>query len=269
MMDKIIIQIYEVQEPLEAEKLIDAGVDHIGSVLVSEKNWKQPGLLDTMRVVCDSHSKSSLIPLFGSRDSIFRVLEYYQPDIVHFCEDLTEAEGAPGRIQGFVVLQRQIKERFPEIQIMRSIPIPEPGKEDGFSVMKLAEIFESVSDFLLTDTHLGVEQGAVSEQQPVSGFVGITGRICDWEKAGELARKSRIPVILAGGLSPDNVAQGIIQVRPAGVDSCTGTNEIDSQGNPVRFKKDLNRVRRFVKEVRRLESKNRARKQRSAATVSP
>jgi len=266
MMGKIIIQIYEVQEPLEAESLIETDVDHIGSVITSEESWRQPGILDTMRVICDSPSKSSLIPLFSNKDSIFRVLDYYQPDIVHLCEDLAEATGSSGRIETLVLQQQQIKEWFPEIKIMRSIPIPEPGKEDRISIMKLAGIFEPVSDFFLTDTLLGSESGTVSEKQPVSGFVGITGITCDWEKAKELVQKSRIPVILAGGLSPDNVSEGIIQVMPAGVDSCTGTNEIDSRGKSVRFKKDFNRVRRFVKEVRRLESENRMQQRKFAVT---
>jgi phosphoribosylanthranilate isomerase len=103
----------------------------------------------------------------------------------------------------------------------------------------------------------------------VSGFIGITGRICDWKKAGELVQKSRIPVILAGGLSPDNVAQGIMQAMPEGVDSCTGTNEMDSRGRPVRFKKDMNLVRRFVKEVRRMESESQVQKRQSAAVAGP
>jgi len=268
-MGKITIQIYEVQEPREAENLIEADVDHIGSVLLSGESWKQPGILDTIQVVRDSSSKSSLILLFSGLDSIFRALDYYQPDIVHFCEDLAEASGFPGRIHAFVMMQRQIQERYPEIQIMRSIPIPESGKESRFSVMELSEMFEPVSDFFLTDTYLGGASAVVPGNQPVSGFIGITGRICDWGKAGELVQKSRIPVILAGGLSPDNVAQGIMQVMPEGVDSCTGTNEMDSRGRPVRFKKDMKRVRRFVKEVRRMESEAQVQKRHSAAVAGP
>ena len=42
-------------------------------------------------------------------------------------------------------------------------------------------------------------------------------------------------------------------VKPFGVDSCTRTNEVDSTGRPVRFKKDLERVKAFVREVRRAE----------------
>jgi len=91
--------------------------------------------------------------------------------------------------------------------------------------------------------------------QPVQGFIGITGRCCDWDVAAELAAQSPIPVILAGGISPDNVAAGIRQVRPAGVDSCTGTNRRDAGGRPVRFKKDLEKVRQLVAAVRRAEAK--------------
>jgi hypothetical protein len=41
-MQRIIVQIYEVQTPLEAEDLIELDVDHIGSVIVSEDHWKLP-----------------------------------------------------------------------------------------------------------------------------------------------------------------------------------------------------------------------------------
>jgi phosphoribosylanthranilate isomerase len=50
-------------------------------------------------------------------------------------------------------------------------------------------------------------------------------------------------VILAGGLSPENVAEAIQSVRPWGVDSLTHTNRSLPGGG---FRKDLERVRRFV-----------------------
>ncbi|MEX1326751.1 MAG: hypothetical protein AB1Z29_08115, partial [Desulfobacterales bacterium] len=89
--------------------------------------------------------------------------------------------------------------------------------------------------------------------QPVPGFVGITGQQCDWETAANLVMSCRVPVILAGGISPDNVAEGIRRVRPAGVDSCTRTNALDKKGVPIRFKKDLQQVRRLVSAVRETE----------------
>jgi phosphoribosylanthranilate isomerase len=58
---------------------------------------------------------------------------------------------------------------------------------------------------------------------------------------------------LAGGLSPENVYDALIEVRPAGADSCTKTNKEDKKGNPIRFKKDFDKIKRFVEEVRRCE----------------
>jgi len=37
------------------------------------------------------------------------------------------------------------------------------------------------------------------------------------------------------------------------VDSCTRTNATDRSGRPVRFKKDLKKVRRFIEEARRAD----------------
>ncbi len=60
-------------------------------------------------------------------------------------------------------------------------------------------------------------------------------------------------MILAGGITPDNAFDGIMQVMPAGVDSCTGTNALDSKGCSIRFKKDLEKVKHMVDEARRAE----------------
>ena len=90
-------------------------------------------------------------------------------------------------------------------------------------------------------------------QQPVNGFIGITGKVCDWDIAAELVADSPIPVILAGGLSAQNVFAGIRQVHPAGVDSCTETNARNPDGSSIRFKKDPQRVKEFIEEVRRAE----------------
>ena len=85
---RLIVQVYEIQTPLEAEGLIELDVDHIGSVILSEEQWMLPRLKDTVQVIKSTTAKSSLIPLFNNPDSVLRTLEYYQPDIVHFCEAL-------------------------------------------------------------------------------------------------------------------------------------------------------------------------------------
>lgn len=52
------------------------------------------------------------------------------------------------------------------------------------------------------------------------GVRGGTGHTVDWAMAGEIAR--RRAVILAGGLTPENVARAVAEVRPFAVDACSG-----------------------------------------------
>lgn len=52
--------------------------------------------------------------------------------------------------------------------------------------------------------------------------LGGTGRLHDWETSRLIVEETRLPVFLAGGLRPRNVAEAIARVRPWGVDVCTG-----------------------------------------------
>jgi phosphoribosylanthranilate isomerase len=252
MTRRILTQIYEIQTPAEAEALVALGVDHVGSVIVSATAWKQPAIKQTLRFIDSTPARSSLILLYQDKQRIFSSLDYYRPDILHFCELLIDpmTRQPIGDVVHFCLdLQSAVRERFPEIKIMRSIPIPESGRADGFSVMSLAKLFEPMSDYFLTDTFI-VDTG-MGRDQPVSGFVGITGKTCDWVHAGILVAHSRIPVFLAGGLSPENVYEGVLRIRPAGVDSCTLTNALGEDGQPIRFRKDMDKVKRFIEEARR------------------
>jgi phosphoribosylanthranilate isomerase len=251
----MIIQIYEIQTPVEADQMIALGVDHVGSVLLSKDQWQDARLYETVRLVQASGSKSSLIPLFTDVDTISRALDYYQPDIIHFCEILPSARNNPASLNAVIARQQTIKTSYPEIEIMRSIPIGRQGCGDHELPLTLGALFEPWSDWFLTDTLIGKGAGADDQDQPVAGYVGITGRTCDWDIAHRLVRRSRIPVILAGGIGPDNVAAGILRVRPAGVDSCTLTNAVSEGGQPRRFKKDPQKVETMIRNARKAASK--------------
>jgi phosphoribosylanthranilate isomerase len=252
-MCRVIVQIYEVQTPAEAEEMISLNIDHIGSVILDEMKWKVGSLKDTVDLVRGSDARSSLIPLFSNLDSILRLLDYYQPDIIHFCEDIGTRMNDNYFMEHLIKNQVHVKEKFPEIMVMRSIPVVPAGGQNFSLTLESARIFETASDYFLTDTFLVKEKAPLSAQQPVNGFIGITGKPCNWEIAARLVRHSNIPVILAGGISADNVYDGITQVRPAGVDSCTETNVPGRDGQPIRFRKDACRVKRLVDEVRRAE----------------
>lgn len=73
---------------------------------------------------------------------------------------------------------------------------------------------------------------------------GGTGHTADWSIAAKLAR--RYPILLAGGLTPENVAAAIQQVKPWGVDVSSGVEM--SPG-----KKDAKKMRTFVKRCRQVD----------------
>jgi phosphoribosylanthranilate isomerase len=70
---------------------------------------------------------------------------------------------------------------------------------------------------------------------------GGTGQTVDWTLAQEVARSS--PIVLAGGLTPANVAEAIARVRPYGVDVSSGVEL--SPG-----KKDHDKVKAFIHAAR-------------------
>ncbi len=258
-MTKTIIQIYEVQKPKEAEALIELGVNHVGCVLVAQEKWKHASIRKTIQIVRESGGRSGLIPIMKDPVKIFQALDYYQPDFVHFCEALSPFPGDQATVvrefDALFSLQVDVKDRFPQIDIMRSLSVPQPGIDPGGdmqkNILRFAELFSPFSDYFLIDTLIG--HPANPGAQPVAGYVGITGVTCDWAIAGKVIEASPIPVILAGGLADDNVYDAVVGLKPAGVDSCTRTNALDKNGRPVRFKKDMKKVRRFVEEIRRAD----------------
>ncbi|MBW2708739.1 MAG: hypothetical protein JRD04_05580 [Deltaproteobacteria bacterium] len=253
----IIVQIYEIQTPQEAEKCIELGVDHLGSVILSRDEWRLPLLREAVGLTEKTPHKSSMIPLFRDPDTVYRVLDYYRPDYIHFCDALTDENGGIKGLEKLIEFQTAVKRKFPEIGIIRSIPIPQKGISPDFPSLEMAEAFEHTSDIFLTDTW--------REDAPVEGFIGITGEPVDRETAQALVLQSTIPVILAGGLSPENVQDALTSVKAAGADSCTLTNRVDPSGSSIRFEKDFGRVSDFVKAVREVATLLREEKEEKSA----
>lgn len=88
-----------------------------------------------------------------------------------------------------------------------------------------------------------LDSGRPSAETPE---LGGTGRTHDWAVSAKFVRKSKRPVFLAGGLTADNVGEAIEQVRPFGVDVCSG---VRTDG-----KLDKDKLHAFVAAVRAMDA---------------
>lgn len=82
----------------------------------------------------------------------------------------------------------------------------------------------------------------------VPGEFGGTGQLIDLDLAAEcVASNPQIPIVLSGGLTPDNVAAAASRVRPYALDVASG---VECDGEPRR--KDAGRMRAFLSAARRI-----------------
>jgi phosphoribosylanthranilate isomerase len=109
---------------------------------------------------------------------------------------------------------------------------------------------------VLPDAYKAVRIGSATDVAQARGFAGVrlladakvdgalggTGHSFDWSLVGELARER--PLLLAGGLRPDNVARAVESVRPFGVDTASGVENEDAR------RKDPEKTRAFVRAAR-------------------
>jgi phosphoribosylanthranilate isomerase len=81
---------------------------------------------------------------------------------------------------------------------------------------------ESLAEAIAVSPHVNALLLDSGNQNLPIKELGGTGRTHDWSLSARIVRSVPMPVFLAGGLRPDNVAAAIAQVRPYGVDVCSG-----------------------------------------------
>ncbi len=112
----------------------------------------------------------------------------------------------------FDELNALIAELHPDVVQLHGHETPEYAKSvTGAEVWKA---FNLNSEAVLTEAE------AFPCAMVVADSGGGTGRPCRWDLAEKLARKR--PVMLAGGITPENVREAVAQVRPAGIDVSGG-----------------------------------------------
>lgn len=127
---------------------------------------------------------------------------------------------------------RRLKQASP-VQVWQTLPIPARPEQDALAadtMRRLECMQEAGTDAVVIDTL-------------VCGKKGGTGQTCNWAIAKSVVQSATIPVFLAGGLTPRNVADAVAAVRPFGVDVSSGV-----ETTPGR--KDREKVAMFIRQAR-------------------
>jgi phosphoribosylanthranilate isomerase len=217
------VQIYTMQTPDEARAVAASGVDHLG---LTPSDRGLPGEIDfaTARAICEAVGSSAVkvaLSVESDLEAIEAMVRAVRPDVLHLC-------GLAGEVSPDAV--RKLRTRLPGLAIMQAVSVAGP------EAIQTALEYQEVAEYLILDT----------QAADIAG-IGASGQTHDWNISREIVRRVRIPVILAGGLSPENVAAAVRAVQPWGVDSLTHTNRSLPGGG---FVKDLERVRQFVAAAR-------------------
>jgi phosphoribosylanthranilate isomerase len=221
----MLVQIYEISSPQEARALAELGVDHIG-VLVGDGSFPREQSVDRARLIFSAISppaKGVALLLSADVRLIEEVVSELKPAILHL--------GASTDLLTPSMVHR-LKQRCGALTVMRSIPVVD---EESIAI---ARSYAGTADMLLLDSH-----------RPGDVQIGAHGVTHSWDIDRKIVERVGVPVIIAGGLGPDNVTDAIRAVQPAGVDSKTKTDKDDGSHT-----KDLQKVRRFVARAKSLQA---------------
>jgi phosphoribosylanthranilate isomerase len=218
----MVVQIYGVMHPDDGALVASLGADQVG-VVVGERDtaWDAVTVEAANRIfdAVDDNVTKVALTLSADATEIESVIEGVRFDLLHLAAGIERV--SPDSVA-------ELKRCHPELRVIRTIPVTGP------EAIQAAVGFQDVADYLLLDS-----------RDPDTQVVGATGRRHDWGLSTRIVSTVRRPVILAGGLSPDNVRDAITTVHPWGVDSNTLTSRSDD-----RTRKDPERVRRFIEAAR-------------------
>ena len=121
---------------------------------------------------------------------------------------------------------RLIRAALPHLKLIRAVHVTGP------EAVTRARALERHVDAIILDTY-----------DPATGRSGATGKMHDWTISRQIVGGVRVPVILAGGLTPDNVVEAIRAVSPWAVDVHTGIEDPDGTRNLIKLRSFIMRAK--------------------------
>jgi phosphoribosylanthranilate isomerase len=239
------VKICGIRSPEDIELAALSGADAVGFItevpvesprkLASEMAAslvsKVPGYLDSVLVIMPENSARAL-----------ELIEKVSPDVVqiHSMLSLPELEILREKtdipiIKTLSLPAQEETEKIPEKGAEKNAINAEKSTEESILIFDLQEQVRQLEEADVVDSIL-LDTGK-------AGKPGGTGCVHDWALSRRIVRETRLPLILAGGLKPENVQEAIKVVSPYAVDTASG---VETSG-----RKDVVKVKKFIEEVRR------------------
>jgi len=196
------VKVCGLMREIDVKACMESGVDALGFVVeypVSVPwNLTRERAKKLMSLVYPFVSR--VLVTSGDLSKIVELVEFLKPDVLQL-----HGEEDPS-------LVRRIVERLREegVRVIKALSVDvsrQPAVEDLLS--KAIELQDCGIDALVLDSK--------TSKMPAG-----TGVVLDWKMARTIREKLDIPMILAGGLNPENVKNAIQTVKPYGIDVLTG-----------------------------------------------
>lgn len=193
---------------------LNAGADAVGFITeVPVDSPRKISLAEASRLI-------SKVPVF-----VASVLVIMPENAEQAVRMIQAARPAAVQIHNALGISELNKIKETGVKLIKTIPV----SADSETLIKQVSEFHGIADAVLLDTVL-------------DGNSGGTGVPHNWEISSEIVLHSGMPVILAGGLKPENVTDAIRTVRPYAVDTASG---VETDG-----RKDEKKVTAFIKNAR-------------------
>jgi phosphoribosylanthranilate isomerase len=191
------IKICCIQSLAEARLAIRYGATELGFVSHMPSG---PGVISENKIaeIIQHVPPSVNSVLLTSKQTVSDIVEQEQrcqADFIQLCDHLNNDVYA------------QLKEALPDVLLMHVIHINSEA-----DIAEAIEMQHKV-DMLLLDS---------GSKTATTKILGGTGKIHDWRISKKIVEQVSVPVFLAGGLNPENVAEAMKAVNPDGLDVCTG-----------------------------------------------
>lgn len=217
---KNIIQIAGIIDEAEARMVLNAGATHLGFPFRLDFNQEDLTEDQAAQIIknLQIQEKSVLITYLDKSDEIIGLAGFLGCKTVqlHGPISLRELE--------------KLRNDAPQLGIWKSLVVKNDNVDE---LTQMVTLIENLADAFITDTF-----------NPETGASGATGKTHDWKVSQKITAVSKKPVIIAGGLNPENVFDAITQIRPGGVDVHTGVEN-------ALGRKDETKVKAFVEEAKR------------------